>query len=112
MKSTHEDSSVEIGNGFYLTKRRCLSACFLSLLLFDCSRTAPGDRAPPAAHDNSEVARALNRRCYPHTGNGGHSWCLSSSLSLLVGFSTLDEAMDAARYVLDPSTMNEREAMS
>ncbi len=34
----------------------------------------------PAPRDCSEVARALNRRCYPHTGNGGHCWCLSSSL--------------------------------
>ncbi len=27
----------------------------------------------------------------------GHGWCLSSSLSLLVGFSIQDEAMDFAR---------------
>ncbi len=39
----------------------------------------------------------LNGHCYPHTGNGGHSWCLSSSLSLLVGFSIQDEAIDVAR---------------
>ncbi len=30
-----------------------------------------GDKAPPAARDSSEVARPLNRRCYPHTGDGG-----------------------------------------
>ncbi len=32
-----------------------------------------GDKAPPVAHDSSEVARAINLRCYHHTGNGGHS---------------------------------------
>ncbi len=43
------------------------------------SRTAPdyfiliGGKAPPAARDGSEVARALNRRCFPHTGNVWHS---------------------------------------
>ncbi len=56
-----------------------------------------GDKAPPAAHDSSEVARALNRLCYLHTGNGGHSRCLSSSLSLSVGFPILDETMDVSR---------------
>ncbi len=50
-----------------------------------------GDKAQPAARDCCEVTRILTRRCYPHTGNGGHSWCLSSSLSLSVG-----EAMDVA----------------
>ncbi len=34
---------------------------------------------------------------YPHTGNGGHSWCLSISLSLSVGFSIQDESTDVAR---------------
>ncbi len=43
--------------------------------------TLTGDEAPPTANDSSEVAHALNRRCYPHTGNGGHSWCLISSQS-------------------------------
>ncbi len=38
-----------------------------------------------------------NERVYPHTGNDGHSWCLSSSLYLSVGFSIQDEAMDIAR---------------
>ncbi len=37
-----------------------------------------GDKAPPVARDSSDVARALNQRCYPHTGDGGHSWGLSS----------------------------------
>ncbi len=32
-------------------------------------------------------------------GNGGHCWCLSSSLSLSVGFSMQDEAMELARFV-------------
>ncbi len=40
------------------------------------------------ARDSSEVARPLNRRGYPHTGNGGHSWCLSSSVFLSIGFSS------------------------
>ncbi len=59
--------------------------------------TLIGDKTPPAARDSSEVARALNQRCYPHTRNGGHRWCLSSSLSLSEGFSIQDEAMDVAR---------------
>ncbi len=56
-----------------------------------------GDKAPPAARDSSEVARALNQRYYPQTGNGGHSWYLSSNLSLSVKLSIQDEAMDVAR---------------
>ncbi len=32
-----------------------------------------GDKAPPATGDSSEAARTLNRRCYPHIGNGEHS---------------------------------------
>ncbi len=43
------------------------------------------------------LPHALNQRCYPHTGNGGHKWCLSSSQSLSVGFSIQDKAMDVAR---------------
>ncbi len=75
----------------------------LNRIQLDCSRRAPGyftligDKAPPVARDSSEVAGALNRSRYPHTGNGGHSWCLSSSLSLAAGFSIQDEAMDVAR---------------
>ncbi len=53
--------------------------------------------APPSARDSSEVARTLNQRRYPHTGNVGLTWRLSSSLSLPVGFSIQDEAMDVAR---------------
>ncbi len=53
-----------------------------------------GGKDPPAARDNSEVARALHRRCYPHTGSDGRCWYLSSSLSLSVGLSIQDEAMD------------------
>ncbi len=69
----------------------------------NCSRRAPGyftligDKAPHAARDSSEVARSLNRRCYPHAGNGEDSWCLSSSLFLSVGFSIQDKAMDVAQ---------------
>ncbi len=37
-----------------------------------------GDKAPPATYDSSDVARALNQRCCPHNGDGGHSWGLSS----------------------------------
>ncbi len=56
------------------------------LLLFrlKCTRRVPGyftllgDKAPPAACDSSEVARAENQRCYPHTRNCEHSWRLSS----------------------------------
>ncbi len=34
---------------------------------------------------------------YPHTASGSHRCCLISSLSLSVGFSIHDEAMDVAR---------------
>ncbi len=54
-------------------------------------------KAPLAARYSSEVERALNQRCYPHTGNDGHSWCLNSGLSLSVRFSIQDETMDVAR---------------
>ncbi len=43
----------------------------------NCSKRASvyftliGDKAPPAARGRSEVARAFNRRCYPHTKYGG-----------------------------------------
>ncbi len=42
-----------------------------------CSKTVPGcftlifDRAPPVACNDCAVARALSRRCYPHTVNAG-----------------------------------------
>ncbi len=36
---------------------------------------------PPIVRDSSEVLRALTRGCYPHTGKGGLSWCLSTSPS-------------------------------
>ncbi len=65
-----------------------MSVCLLYLI---------GDEAPPAARDSCEGPRALNRRCYPHTGNGRHNWCLSSSQSLSVGFSIQDEAMNVGR---------------
>ncbi len=72
----------------------------LVALLFrlKCSRKVPGystligDKAPPGARDRSKLARAQNVRCYSHTGNGGHSWCLSGNLSLSVGLSIKDEA--------------------
>ncbi len=58
--------------------------------------TLIGGKVAPAARDSSEVARALNQRCYLHTTNVGHSWYLSGSLSLSVRFSTQDETMDVA----------------
>ncbi len=64
------------------------SACYFTLI---------GDKAPPGARNSSEVARAWKQRCYPHTGNCGHSSSLSSSLSVSVGFSIQNEAMDVAR---------------
>ncbi len=54
-----------------------------------------GDKAPPAARNSSEVVRTLKQRCYPHTGNDEHSWCLSSNLSLSVVFSIQDVALSA-----------------
>ncbi len=63
-----------------------------------CQVCANRGAAPAAARDSSVVARALSRRCNPHTGNGGHSWSFSSfSLSLAVGFSIGDRAMDFVR---------------
>ncbi len=35
--------------------------------------------------------------CYPHTVTDGHSWYLSCRLSLSVGFSIQDIAMDVAQ---------------
>ncbi len=58
--------------------------------------TLIGDKAPPAARESSEVARALNQHCYLHTGNVWHNWSWSSSLSLLVVNPIRDEAMDVA----------------
>ncbi len=55
------------------------------------------NKAPPAAHDISEVSRALHQRCYPHTENGGLIWCLRCSLTLSVVFSIQGEAMEFAR---------------
>ncbi len=51
-----------------------------------------GDKAPPVARNS----RTLNQR-YTHIENGGHSWCVSSSLSLSAGFSMQDEAMGVAQ---------------
>ncbi len=57
-----------------------------------------GNKAPSVARDiSSEVARTLNRRCYPHTGNGGHGKCLSGSLTLSVGLSIQREAVNVVR---------------
>ncbi len=50
--------------------------------------TLNGDKAPPAAHDSSEVA---------HWKRLSNHWCLSSSLSFSVGFSIQDEAVDVAQ---------------
>ncbi len=52
-----------------------------------------GDKAPLATRDSSGLLC-----CYPHTGHGGLNCCLSSSLSLSVGFYIQDEAMDVARF--------------
>ncbi len=57
--------------------------------------TLNGDKIPPAASDSGEVARSLKQRCYPHIGNGGHTWRLSISLSLSVGFTIQDVARSA-----------------
>ncbi len=54
-------------------------------------------RPQPTAYDSNDVARTLNQHCYPHTGNGGLKYCLSSSLPLSVGFPNQDAAMDVAR---------------
>ncbi len=51
-----------------------------------------GDKAPPAARVKSTLLSSHR--------NGGHSCYLSSSLSLMVGFSIQDEAVDVARSAL------------
>ncbi len=49
------------------------------VVVVKCSRRATGyftligDKAPPAARDSSEAARAPNQRYYPDTEYGGHS---------------------------------------
>ncbi len=64
------------------------SACLIHLI---CDQTSP------AARDSKEVARAFNRRCYAHTRNDEHSWFLSISLTLSVGVSIQEVAMDVTR---------------
>ncbi len=39
----------------------------------------------------------MHVRCHHHNGTGGFIWYLSSSLSLLVGFSSQDEALGDAQ---------------
>ncbi len=56
-----------------------------------------GDKAPTTAHGSNEVASAKNWRRYPHTCDDGHILYFSSSSSLLVGFSNLDETMGVDR---------------
>ncbi len=67
-----------------------------------CLRRPPdyiylGDKGSSAVRDGSEVVITLTRCCYSHTEKSGHSWCLTSSLSLSVGFTIQDEAVDVAR---------------
>ncbi len=50
--------------------------------------------SPIRSHLPHEIVVRLN---VLKGGNGGLIWCLSSSLSLSVGFSIRDEAMDVAR---------------
>ncbi len=58
-----------------------VSECHVSPLVM------PDQPAPGKCHLSE-----LQVSCYPHTGNGGHSWCLNRSLSLSVGFSIGDVA--------------------
>ncbi len=51
------------------------------------------ENALPVASGSSEISRTPSRRCYPYTRNSEHSWCWSSSLSMLVRFSIHDAAM-------------------
>ncbi len=52
-----------------------------------------GGTASLATRDSIKVSRAFNQRCYPHAGNGGHSWRLGYSLSLTVRAFILDKAI-------------------
>ncbi len=73
-----------------------------SSLLTECAwlRYLVGDKTAPAVCDSSEAAHILSRHGYPQSGSSGLRWCLSSSLSLSVGFSIQDEAMDVAYSAL------------
>ncbi len=62
------------------------------------SRKVSG-KAPSAVSESNEIARTLHRRCNPHAGNGGLRLYLSNSLSLSVGLSTQDKAINFARSV-------------
>ncbi len=54
--------------------------------------TLIGDKAPPAAHDSSEVAHAYNLRCHPYTRNSGLVWRLGKV------FFIQDESMGVSRF--------------
>ncbi len=103
----HELSRVQPNTGYCCCCCLCKARGFYPLVMtidavFFCLGVAPrvqllkksawylhliGDKAPPAARDSSEVARALNRRWYPHVWNCGLWWCLNKKLSLKVQFS-------------------------
>ncbi len=91
-------------------------------IYFFCLGIAPRAQEERPATCTKSVT--LNRCCYPHTGNGGHRWCLRSSLSVLEGLSIQDEAMGVAwseprggslprgRYLFAPLTGNKEENKS
>ncbi len=58
--------------------------------------TLVGDKDPPAARDSRGCIFVKATLLSPHW-EWCHCWCLSGSLSLSVGFSIQDEAMDVAR---------------
>ncbi len=100
--------------------------CWGKVQKLDCSLRAYGfftlicEKTPPAARDSSEVARALNRRCDPHIGNGGHSLGFEQE-PILVGrvfypgwshgcwpVRATGVALPCGRYLLVPLTLNKQ----
>ncbi len=93
-QDAHDQAPVVVQAQRQELRRREKSVQLLHLVI--------GDKAPPAERKNTEVAHALNRRHFSHTGNGWPSWRSSNSLPLSAGFFVQDEAMDVARSVSLP----------
>ncbi len=71
----HDTVMKSVSMGIAIPHFCCCCCC----LERNCSRRAPGyftrigDKASSAACDSSELTCALKRRCFLHTGNGGHT---------------------------------------
>ncbi len=114
----HANSLISLAIGEALLLVRCNSQAQFLALYLNHSSVPP---APFQVYHNSQTSICSCWRCClgiavrakmlkksawllhpngdkaPHTGKGSHSWCLTSSLSLSVGFSIQNEAMDVVR---------------